>query len=95
MYLEHVRESEDGHLEPLTNCGRYTCDHIRLNRADLVSWRRLKLQIAEDLLRFETVKTRLDRMLPLTTDATERSRILTEIATIESTALRLRRQFGM
>jgi len=32
MYVEHFQEMPDGQLQPLNNCGRYTGEHIRLNR---------------------------------------------------------------
>ena len=95
MYLAHLRELEAGHLETLSNCGRYTRDHIRLDRRDLLSWRLLRREVAEDLQRFEMAKARLREVLSLTTDPTERNRIQAEIATIESTTLRLRYEFGL
>src|SRR5580698_9309861 len=39
MYVEHFRETADGVLEAITNCGRFTGDHIRLYRPELVKWR--------------------------------------------------------
>lgn len=93
--MDHLRESANGSVEALTNCGRYTRDHIRLDRRDLVSWRSLRRQVAEDLPRLEAAKIRLEQVLSLTTDPKELNRISEEIATIESTALRWRDQFGI
>lgn len=95
MYQQHLRELDDGNLEPLTNCGHYTRDHIRLDRQDLLSWRVLRRQVAEDLTRFETAKVRLAQALSLVTDPTKKNEILEEIATIESTVRRSRGQFGL
>jgi hypothetical protein len=41
MYAEHLLEDKQtGKLLPLSNCGRYTRDHIKLDRSALVKWRR-------------------------------------------------------
>ena len=95
MYLDHLRECVDGNLEALTNCGRYTCGHIRLNRQDLLTWRSLKRQVADDLLRFETAKMRLEQALSSLSDAAQRTTIDDEIKAIELTTLRWRDQFGL
>jgi len=95
MYLDHLRESDNGNLEPLNDCGRYTCEHIRLNRLDLLNWRRLKRQIADDLTRWEDSRMRLEQLLSLTTDPAEKTKILDGIAAIESAVLRSREQFGL
>jgi hypothetical protein len=95
VYLEHLRESDDGNLEPRTNCGRYTCRHIRLDRPDLLYWRRMRRQVAEDLSRFEAAKTRLARMPWRTADPADRSGIQDEIAAIESMILGSRERFGL
>jgi hypothetical protein len=95
MYVEHLRELEDGNLEPLTNCGQYTCGHIRLNRQDLLSWRQLRSQVARDLIKLGATKERLEELLRLAIDLTKKSKILEEIATIESLASRGREQFGL
>lgn len=95
MYLDHLRESDDCNLGSLTNCGRYTCEHIRLNRLDLLNWRRLKRQVADDLLRFETSKIRLEQALSSMTDPAQQAKIHHEMAAIETTVLRWRDQFGL
>jgi hypothetical protein len=95
MYEQHLRELDDGTLESLTKCGHYTRDHIRLDRQDLLTWRLLRRQVAEDLPRFETAKARLTQTHSLVTDPTKKSEILEEIAAIESTVLRWRKQFGL
>jgi len=40
LYVHHLREREDGAVEGLTDCGRYSSAHIRLDRRDLRTWRR-------------------------------------------------------
>jgi hypothetical protein len=95
MYERHLRELDDGKLESLTNCGQYTRDHIRLDRQDLLSWRLLRRQVAEDLRGFETAKARLTQTLSLVTGPTNKNKILEEIAAIESTVRRSREQFGL
>jgi hypothetical protein len=50
MYTEHLQEDRTaGKLLPLTNCGRYTCDHIQLNRPVLLTWRQNRRTAANDL----------------------------------------------
>ena len=52
MYVDHLQEMPDGRLQPLTTCGRYTRDHIRLGRRDLLNWRQLRRQRAQELETF-------------------------------------------
>jgi hypothetical protein len=95
MYLVHLSESDDGDLEPRTNCGQYTCRHIRLNRPDLLSWRRLRRQVAEELLRVETANIRIKLGVSQAIDPSERVEILKELEGIESMIRRSREQFGL
>jgi hypothetical protein len=48
-YEEHFREKADGGLEKLTNCGRYTSDHIRLDRPEVCKWRQSRRQARLDM----------------------------------------------
>lgn len=95
MYSEHLRELEEGTLESLDNCGRYTCDHIRLNRPDLSQWRRLRRQIAIELNQFEAIKETLQRQLARTANPAEVQGISMEVALIETTVKRHRAQLGL
>ncbi len=49
IYGVHLLEQEDGTLECLTNIGRYTFEHVRLDREDLVDWRRERKKALEDI----------------------------------------------
>ena len=60
MYQEHIRETPDGTLNVLTSCGRYTCQHIRLDRPSLMAWRRMKLEKAEERRQLEQLKSMLE-----------------------------------
>jgi uncharacterized protein (TIGR02646 family) len=48
-YVHHLREREDGTVEPLTSCGSYSNGHIRLDRQDVRKWRLLRAQSRRDL----------------------------------------------
>lgn len=61
MYSEHLQEMPDGKLRALTHCGRYTCDHIRLNRPDLLLSRRDKRRAAVQLRELEQVLRAAER----------------------------------
>ena len=62
MYQNHLRELEDGQLEALTACGRYTKDHIRLNRADVLEWRRRRRKAQTELSLFVSLKDELEKL---------------------------------
>lgn len=40
VYRDHLREREDGTLECLTPCGKYTHEHLDLDRDERINWRR-------------------------------------------------------
>jgi hypothetical protein len=61
-YVHHLREREDGGLEALTPCGAYSNSHIRLDRADLRTWRQLRDQARRDLPRLEAVTRFLEKL---------------------------------
>jgi hypothetical protein len=82
LYAGHLREMPDGMLQPLTACGRYTRDHIRLERRDLLSWRRLRRQMGQDLLTFARAASRLEALLAAEPDLVVRGQIREEIDTL-------------
>jgi hypothetical protein len=59
MYFQHLQEGKDGELQPLTDCGLYTRDHIRLNRAVLLEWRRLRRRVSAEVAILEEIVTKL------------------------------------
>jgi hypothetical protein len=95
MYLDHLRESKDGRVEPLTNCGIYTSRHIRLNRPVLLNWRLARRNAVEDVRTFEDVRRLLAILLTSTTDPDRKGEILKMLETIDSTMARLREQFSL
>ena len=95
MYVEHLRESSDGRLEPRTACGQYTRDHIRLNRWDLLRWRQLRHEIAVELRRLESLKKFLGDMLTTITDTVIKDDIREHLVAIEAMIVRGREQFSL
>lgn len=79
MYVDHLQEMPDGKLQPLTTCGRYTRDHIRLDRRDLLNWRQLRRQRAQELETFARTATRLEALLSGEPDPVKQSQIREEI----------------
>ncbi len=61
MYSEHLQEMPDGQLRPLTNCGSYSCEHIRLNRPALLRWRQEKRRMAEQLRALDHILAAAER----------------------------------
>lgn len=59
LYKEHLREVEEGQLLALTSCGAYTEAHIRLNRSELLKWRRRRLEAERDIRAFERIRAEL------------------------------------
>jgi hypothetical protein len=91
MYLHHFEQDHESILRPLTNCGHYTNQHIRLNRVDLVAWRREKRQIAEELSVLEAIVENLRRGLKV---ASERD-VESDLRALESTMNRLRKEYSL
>ena len=60
MYLVHLSERQDGKLDALTDCGRYTRDHIRLERPVLAEWRRTRRTALEEIPVLEAALARLE-----------------------------------
>lgn len=64
-YLAHLRETEGGGLQELTPCGAYSNAHIRLDRLELRTWRRLRRQAREDLPLLTGAQETLKRALSM------------------------------
>lgn len=84
MYEEHLRELQNGSLEALDNCGRYTCDHIRLNRPDLVLWRQWRIEVSRDVRVFKEMQRYLEGRLAFVSDPAEKDVIERTLALIAS-----------
>ena len=95
MYVEHFQEMPDGQLQPLNNCGRYTGEHIRLNRRDLLSWRRLKRQMAQDLQTLARAASRLEARFVAELDLGDQSQIREEIKALNDRIDRDRERFSL
>ena len=95
MYLVHLREMSDGRLEVLSVCGEYTRMHLLLDRPALVSWRRLRRQIADELRTFNSIKERLASLLATETDVAKQREIRNEILTIELAISRSQEGFSL
>lgn len=81
-YVQHLREREDGDIEALTECGKYTNGHIRLGRPTLQDWRRLRNEARRDLPLLTAVARALEQFVAVgegadRADATERLGALT------------------
>ncbi len=51
IYRDHLRLGRAGDLQPLSNCGAYTREILRLNAAYLVRWRGKMMALFEDVVR--------------------------------------------
>jgi hypothetical protein len=49
LYSDHLHECENGTLDTVTACGTYSNRHIRLERNELIRWRRLRAEARKDL----------------------------------------------
>lgn len=49
LYAAHIQESDDGSLQPKTPCGSYSCQHIRLDREELRTFRQQRRQARLDM----------------------------------------------
>jgi len=93
MYLSHLQEGADGRLEALTNCGRYTRDHIRLDRPTLVEWRQARRVVSEKLPTLESALARLREFADSESDPSKREIALQEAAVLEGRIQLDRAQF--
>jgi hypothetical protein len=95
MYVEHFQEMPDGQLQPLNNCGRYTGEHIRLNRRNLLSWRQLRRQMAQDLQILAHAASRLEAGLAAQLSLTNQNQIREEIETLNAHIARVSQRFAL
>ena len=65
-YAHHLRERENGALDPLTSYGVYSSRHIRLDRDELQRWRRLRAEARVDSPRLTAIAELLDKLISLT-----------------------------
>ena len=90
MYVQHLREENDGELQHLTNCGLYSCDQIRLNRPALIEWRRQRRQASAEVAVYEQLVTKLELLLKDVCGIDNRSAAEAEIDLIRATIVRAR-----
>jgi len=93
MYSEHLEQLAGGELRPKTSCGAYTCDHIRLNRPDLLQWRQGRTRIGAEIKALESLVAQL-RTMTETVLADDRERLRQQVSAVESRVQRLREQYG-
>lgn len=63
LYARHVRIRSDGSLEPLTRCGAYTVEHLRLYRKTLRICREQRLSILREIRRSRRLIRALGRKI--------------------------------
>lgn len=96
MYVEHLRELDDGKLKELTRCGEYTRDHIRLDRPDLVLWRKLRRKCAEELPKLEALRAQLEVALEKGfDDKSAENEVKQKIAALASSIARDKRRYSL
>jgi hypothetical protein len=93
MYVDHFKETADGGLEALTNCGRFTHDHVRLYRPELVEWRRAKRIASEEVATFEKAVENLKILASRDTNILKRESILQQVAALQRRIQSDREQF--
>ena len=95
MYLEHLSvETSSGELRPLTNCGKYSCLQIRLNRPDLREWRRVRQIVSEKVQQWESIASQLDLLLNNQADD-RRNDIKAQIEAIRWVMVRNREMYSL
>jgi hypothetical protein len=62
-FVDHLRERDDATLDELTACGTYSNRHIRLDRNELLRWRRLRVEARRDLPLLTGTAQLLDRLV--------------------------------
>jgi hypothetical protein len=93
MYVEHLRETADGKLEALTNCGQFTYNRIRLYRPDLVKWRQAKRIASEEVATFARAVENLAMLAGQDANTSKRESILQQIAALQRKIQSDREQF--
>jgi hypothetical protein len=95
MYLDHLRvEPKSGELRSLTNCGKYSCLQIRLNRPDLREWRRVRRLVSEKVQQWEGIASQLDLLLNNQADPDKRNDIRVQIEAIRWDIVRSREMYS-
>jgi hypothetical protein len=96
MYLDHLRvEPKSGELRSLTNCGKYSCLQIRLNRPDLREWRRVRRLVSEKVQQWEGIASQLDLLLNNQADPDKRNDIRVQIEAIRWDIVRSREMYSL
>jgi hypothetical protein len=94
LYVTHLEEAPDGTLRTLTTVGDYTCQHIRLNRSDLLTWRQQRHQIASDLRMLQALREEIKLLLEITPEVVLQDELRQKIAALDSAiALLLQRYY--
>jgi hypothetical protein len=93
MYARHLNEGQDGTLQVQTNTGRYTCDHIRLNRPAILEWRRERRRIVAELPILQLLRESLSSALRNATESGLQEDFVRKIEAVDSTIAQLRRCF--
>jgi hypothetical protein len=91
-YGLHLQEAHGGIVKALTNAGRYTSDHIRLNRPDLKDWRLRREKARKDLPEFEALAERLEG-LQSTLDSASEKEASRQLRAVREYTDELRRSF--
>ena len=96
LYTEHLRERENGALQALTVCGIYSSRHIRLDRSELLRWRRLRAEARTDLPRFAGLARFLDSLISLPdTPAPKREEIAMQLEAVKRRIEESKRRFSL
>lgn len=95
MYLVHLRELDDAKIEALSNCGRYTSEHIRLNRPDIVYWRRQRRQFLVELPILEKLKTDVEAQFKVSKTGSDLDELRNKLAALEAVIALDRRRFSL
>jgi hypothetical protein len=93
-YAVHLQEAFGGIVDALTNSGRYTSDHIRLNRPDVKDWRLRREKARRDLPRLEALAEMLDA-LRSTLDSAAGSEASQQLKAVREYIDELRRSFRL
>jgi hypothetical protein len=93
MYVTHLEEAPSGELNARTNTGRYTNLHIRLNRPELLGWRRLRLRVRAEISTLQSLRENLALGLLTSLEFQLRDDLTRQLAALDSIVARLRDQF--
>ena len=91
-YVHDLVEEADGSVTGITPSGMYTRAHIRLHRADLKRWRRLRAQALTDLPVFAASIAYFEQLHSLTRGP-EHEELATQISVLKSYVEETKRRF--